>query len=192
MYKIHIKFLIFGSSGAGKSALMEILQKISPNITIHRKDTTRQPRKTENSEGALDLRFVKELNAEEYDLIYHKYGNYYGIRKDSLLDAFKNKEMHFIIVRDIHAIQQFKYIYPDAKAIYIHADPNEIPKRLQLREGVEFEERAKRIKEEFNEFVENNTLFDHVVVNFWDIEGAKKQLQNIINCYVRKSTSNIV
>jgi guanylate kinase len=191
VYKIHLKFLVFGTSGAGKSTLIEILHKISENITVHRKDTTREPRPTEDGKEVLDLRFVRELNKDDYDVIYHKYSHYYGIRRDLLIKAFQNKEVHFIIIRDIHAIQQLKYMYPDAKAIYIHADPNEIPKRLQLREGVDFEERVRRIKEEFKEFVENNTLFDHVVVNFWDLEDAKKQLQNIINSYVRKSTSYI-
>ena len=186
-----MKFVVFGSSGAGKSTLMEILRKINANITIHQKDTTREPRKTESADGATDLRFVKELKQEDYDIIYHKYGNYYGIRRDLLIKAFENKEIHFIIVRDIHAIQQFKYMYPGAKAIYIHTDPEQIPKRLQEREGVDFEERHKRVKEEFNEFVENNTLFDHVIVNFWDLKDAQKQLQNVINYYIRQSTSNI-
>src|SRR3989338_7219514 len=149
MYKIHLKFVVFGTSGAGKSTLMEILHKINSNITIHQKDTTRNPRKTET------------------------------------------KEIHFIIMRDIHAIQQFKYMYPDVKAIYIHTDPKEIPKRLQEREGVDFNERLKRVKEEFNEFVENNISFDHVIVNFWDLKDAQKQIQNIINSYIRKSTSKI-
>ncbi len=191
MYKIHLKFVVFGTSGAGKSTLMEILHKINSNITIHQKDTTRNPRKTESKEGATDLRFVKDFKTEDYDVAYHKYGNYYGIRRDLLLKAFENKEIHFIIMRDIHAIQQFKYMYPDVKAIYIHTDPKEIPKRLQEREGVDFNERLKRVKEEFNEFVENNILFDHVIVNFWDLKDAQKQIQNIINSYIRKSTSNI-
>lgn len=191
MYKIHLKFAVFGTSGAGKSTLMEILHKINPNITIHQKDTTRNPRETEAKEGATDLRFVKNFKTEEYDVIYHKYGNYYGIRRDLLLKAFEHKEIHFIIIRDIHAIQQFKYMYPDVRAIYIHTDPKEIPKRLQDREGIDVIERLKRVKEEFNEFVENNTLFDHVVVNFWDLKDAQKQIQNIINSYIRKSASNI-
>jgi guanylate kinase len=186
-----MKFIVFGTSGAGKSTLMEILKKINPNITVHQKDTTRKPRKTESSDGALDLRFVEDFKSEDYDVVYHKYGNYYGIRREVLLKAFENKEIHFIIVRDIHAIQQFKYMYPDAKAIFIHTDPKDIPERLQIRESLDSDERIKRVKEEFNEFVEHNTLFDHVVVNFWDLKDAQKQLQNILNMYVRKSTSNM-
>lgn len=191
MYKIHLKFVVFGTSGAGKSILMDILHKINPNITINKKDSTRKPRISESKKGSIDLRFVKHLKKEDYDVIYHKYSNFYGIRRDTMLKAFQNKEIHFIIIRDIHAIQQFKYMYPDAKAIFIHTDHSQIPKRLQMREGIDFDERVKRIKDEFNEYVENNTLFDHVVVNFWDLKDAQKQLQNIINSYIRKSTLNI-
>ncbi len=81
---------MFGTSGAGKSTLMEILHTINPYITIHQKDTTRVPRKTESKEGATDLRFVKDFNKENYDLVYHKYGQYYGVRRDLLLKAFQN------------------------------------------------------------------------------------------------------
>lgn len=179
------------SSGSGKSIIIEILQKISKNITIHKKDTTRLPRKTENKECCLDLRFVKEFNKEDCDIIYHKYDHYYGIRRDQLIKAFENKEMHFIIIRDIHAISAFKYMYPDAISIYINSNPDKIPERLQKREGVDVKERIKRIKVEYLEFVENNTLFDHVIVNFLDIDNAKKQIQNIINHYVRRSTINL-
>lgn len=191
MYKIHLKFAIFGASGSGKSTILRLLQKISPNVSIHRKDSTRPPRKTEPKEGTIELRFVKILNNEEYDIIYPLYGHLYGVRKNLLMKAFDKKEIHFIVINNISAIQQFKYMYPDAKAIYIHTDPEKIPENYQKREGIELVERKRRILQQYHEFLENNTLFDHVVLNFWDLENSTKQLKNIIHYYMRKATGNL-
>jgi guanylate kinase len=173
-------YLVFGTSGAGKSSLITLLKKIDPKITIHQKDTTRLPRKTESKEGSLDLKFVNKLKKEDYEIIYYKYGNYYGIRKDILKQSYKTNAIHFIIIRDINAIRLFKYMHPKAKSIYIHTDPLKIPIVLQAKEGIEFNERVKRIEEEFNDFVKNNSLFDFIIVNFWNMSSAKKQLKNIL------------
>ena len=75
MYPIHLKFAVYGSSGSGKSTLIETVQKVAPNITVHRKDTTRQPRETESLDGTLDLRFLdrtefdKNTEKGEYDVV---------------------------------------------------------------------------------------------------------------------------
>lgn len=195
MYPLHLKFAAYGSSGSGKSSLIEIVEKIASNITVHRKDTTRKPRPNENPDKSLDLRFLSQKDFDtntrsgEYDLVYEKYGGLYGVRRDQLIKAFENKEIHFAIVRDISAIQQFKFMYRDAVALYIHADPETIPENLRKREGVNFEERLRRIQMEYKEFIENNTLFDHVVLNFWELDNSVRQLRNILHSYVRKSTS---
>ena len=195
MYPIHLKFAVYGSSGSGKSTLIETVQKVAPNITVHRKDTTRQPRETESLDGTLDLRFLdrtefdKNTEKGEYDVVYEKYGNLYGIRKDQLNKAFENKEIHYAIIRDISAVQQFKYMYQDVRALYIHANPENIPDHLKEREGINFEERLRRTQMEYKEFIENNTLFDHIILNFWELDNAVRQFRNIMHHYVKKSAS---
>ena len=197
MYPIHSKYVVHGSSGSGKSALIELLEESSYNVSVHRKDSTREHRPNESPEGTLDLRFLDQATFEKnrkrgkYDIVYEKYGNLYGIRKDQLTEAFENKESHFLIIRDISAIRQFKYTYPDAKAIYIHADPKSIPERLRERDGMSPKKRQERTREEYDEYKHNNTLFDHVVLNFWDLEGAALQMKNIMHKYAKKATINL-
>ena len=195
MYPLHLKIAIYGSSGSGKSTLIELLRKISKNVTVHRKDTTRPPRPVEMAEGCADLRFVSaeefEKNRADYDIVYTKYGFLYGIRRDQLVSAFEKKEIHVVIIRDITALQQFKYMYPDAIAVYVHADPKMIPANLQKREGVDFSERLRRVEMEYKEFIENSTLFDNIIVNFWEIDNAVRQIQNILHLHVRKAASNL-
>src|SRR3989344_580119 len=180
MYPIHLKFIISGVSGAGKTTLIELLQKISPliKITVHKKDTTRQLRINEQSNNSLELNFVNQEEFDKnkktgiYDIVYYRYSNLYGIRHDQLIKAFTEKEVHFIIISDISAIRQLKFMYPDLKAIYVYVDPKTIPEQLQAREGLAPQERLDRIKQSYTEFLENSTLYDHVVLNFWDKENA--------------------
>ena len=195
MYPIHLKFAVFGSSGAGKTTLLELVRQLAPNVTVHRKDTTRKPRLNEDPSKSIDLRFVSreefEAHRTEYDVVYTKYGDLYGVRRDQLIKAFEYKEIHFAVIRDIPAIQQLKFMYPDFRAIYVHVDPEKIPERIQARDTLGHEERQKRTVQEYTEFLENNTLFDHIILNFWDESNAAKQMQNILNSYVRRASSNL-
>lgn len=195
MYPIHLKFAVFGSSGAGKTKLIELVRQLAPNITVHKKDTTRQVRLNEDPEKSIDLRFIPreefETNREDYDVIYTKYGELYGVRRDQFLKAFDKKEIHFAVIRDIPTIQQLKFMYPDFKAIYVHVDPERIPDRIKARDTLRPEERKERTIKEYTEFLENNTLFDHTILNFWDASNAVKQLRNILNYYVRQASSNL-
>ncbi len=181
MLKTYTLFAVFGTSGAGKSTLLKIIQKIYPEATIHKKYTDRKRRRKEKLANYVDLKFVKVIDTSKCILTYFKYKHYYGIRKDLLEKAHRDKEMHFIIIRDISAIRRMKSMHPEIKTIYVHTDPGAVTKHLQLREGISAKERIERIKGEYLEFVQNNTLFDYVVVNFWDLDNALIQLQSIIN-----------
>lgn len=191
-----MKFAVYGSSGSGKSKLMEIVTGLAPNVTIHRKDTTRTPRAGED-EQTLDLRFVEEKEFSErqkegeYDIAYYKYGGMYGVRRDQIVEAFQEKQVHYVIIRDINALKDFKMMYSDAKALYIHANPENIPRNLKARDGVKAEERMKRTVQEYYEYLDNSTAFDHVILNFWDIDNAIKQIRNIQNFYVRRAVEGL-
>ncbi len=176
-------FVLYGASGSGKSTLLRFI-KNRKGCSIHQKDTTRPPRKNENSTGVLELRFQKKLTPANYNLIYKQYGYFYGVRKDLIDKAIKNKEFHFIIINDIDAIKKFKNRFPQSIIFYIHCDPIKIPERIMKRDGLALERRRRiRIEQQYLEFVKHNTLFNHVVVNFWDIQHAKKQIFNIIDLY---------
>lgn len=197
MYPVHMKFAVAGVSGAGKSSLLKLLQQIEPSVTLHVKDTTRTRRPTETEDNFKDLSFLAQQefdrnnNEGAYDVVYQHSGNLYGVRRDQILRAVQQKEVHFVIIRDIPSIGKFKFMYRDARAIYIHADPRDIPAHLQEREGIDREERIKRMERSYQEFIENSTLFDHIVLNFWGQENAVRQLRNIINYYIREAATNL-
>jgi len=191
MYKIHMKFVLFGASGSGKSTILRMVSRLLENTSIHKKDSDRDPRKTEDPNGELEMNFVKKVIKEDCDIVYHLYGHEYGVKKDQIIRAFENKEIHFIIINEVSAIKQFKYMYPDAKAIYIHVDPKSLPENLKEREGIEVEERRNRVIRQYQEYLDNNTLFDHVILNFWELGNTSAQFRNIFHYYMRISTINI-
>lgn len=192
MLTTYMLLAVYGASGSGKSEMMKIIDRVCLEATIHKKFTTRGRRPKESPENLLDLELVKEFDENLCEATYFKYGNYYGIRKDLLEKAYRNKESHFMIVRDINAIRRLKSLHPELKTIYVHADPHNLKRNLQSREGLDMKERIRRINEEFLEFVYNSILFDHVIVNFWDIENASKQLSHIINMYHKKACECLV
>ncbi len=187
---MNLIFAIYGVSGAGKSTFLGILREIDSNISIHIKDSTRIADKTELNDNKIpDLNFIDNENFEEkhkdgiYEVVYLKYGNRYGVVREQINEAFCDKKIHCIIVRDIMALKTLKLSFASIKTIYFHVDPNNIPERLSARDRYDKEERAKRINGEFREFIENSTLFDHIIVNFWEISNAVRQFQNIISYY---------
>lgn len=180
--------LFYGVSGSGKSALLEMLKDVYPQVTLHRKDCTRPPRKGESIDGPPELHLVKKLGPrKDYLLTYKQYDCWYGIKKDQLNKAFANHELHLIIIGHMSALKKFKVFYPHAITVYVHSDPENIPKRLILRDTLEYQKRQERIKNLYKGFLKDSTLFDFIVLNFWDKKNALKQAKNIIGNYLKRT-----
>lgn len=190
--KVYKPFAVFGASGSGKSTLLSIIRRVCPEASVHKKFTTRGQRPGESLENLEDLEHVEAINPDLCEEIYRKFSNYYGIRKELLRIAHANREMHFMIIRDIQAIRRLKSKYPELAVIYIHSDPHDIEDAVQAREGLDKQERLRRIHDDYIDYVNNVTLFDHVVLNFWDIENAVKQLRHLIAHYQHAAAQSLV
>ncbi len=186
---MNIILAISGVSGSGKSSLLRILQKTEKSVSIHRKDTTRQRRNTEAGRCSHELKFIDEADFHQrnkeglYEAVYLKYDNYYGILGEQIVEAFRQKQFHCIIVRDMIAIRTLKQKFPNVKAVYCHADPRDVRSRLKNRNRREVSQRLKKNRDEYQEFIDFSGLFDHIVVNFHEIGNAVRQFQNIIELY---------
>lgn len=180
----HLLLGLYGVSGTGKSRVMDILAMANSAITVHVKDTTR----TQRDEVERDLRFITEDEFRdnntngEYEVVYHKYGHFYGVRRDRLRVAFERRELHCVIVRDITALQTLKRRYR-LRALYFHVDPETAVEHVRRRHAEDEAERLRRLREEYKEYIDHNTLFDHVIVNFWDLQNAVLQVQRIIDLW---------
>ncbi len=186
MSNAHMIFVVYGASGSGKSAILNMISDLSDRVSIHRKDTDRKQRPTEKGKSLKELRFVSSLKQEDYALIYEQFGNKYGIRKDILSKAFENHELHFIIIGNVESIKKMKALYPYMKTIYVHYSPEEIPKRFLERDPLEYEKRKLKIEKQYDDFLKHNTFFDHIIINFWDLETSKRQIRNIMRLYSKE------
>lgn len=186
--KKHIIMAFFGVSGSGKSALLYMIKKSFSHTTLHRKDCTRPARKGEPKDGTPEMHLVKKLGPkDEYLFTYKQYGYMYGVKKNQLNKAFANHELHLIIIGTINALKKLKTFYPHVITVYVHSDPENIPKRLLLRDTLQYKKRQQRIKELYRDFLKNNTLFDFIVLNFWDKKNALKQAESIISKYLERT-----
>ena len=185
-------FFVYGASGSGKSTLLNMVSELSSNITIHKKDSDRKPRPLEKGKTLKELSFKKKLNPKDYILVYEMFKNKYGIRKDLLLKSFENHEIHFIIIGNVDTLKKMKSLYPYAVTIYIHYSPDEIPKRFLERDSLEFKQRKKKIELQYKDYINHNIFFDHVILNFWELENAKIQLKNIINIYNKEFDFDLI
>lgn len=180
----HLLIGLYGVSGTGKSRVMDVLAMANSAITVHVKDTTRVQRE----DAERDLRFLSEEEFREntangeYDVVYHKYGHFYGVRRDILIRAFERREVHCVIVRDITALQALKRRYR-MRALYFHVDPETAVDRVRRRHADDEAERLRRVREEYKEYIDHNTIFDHVIVNFWDVQNAVQQVQRLIDLW---------
>ncbi len=179
-------FAVYGASGSGKSAILNMISDLSSRISIHRKDTNRKPRPKEKGKTLKELRFVSSFNPDEYVIIYEQFGNKYGIRKDLLSKAFENHKLHFIIIGSMDILKKMKSMYPYMITIYVHYSPEEIPKSFLERDSWEYEKRKQKIKKQYEDFLKHNTFFDHIILNFWDLETSKQQIKNIIQLYCKE------
>lgn len=191
----HGVFLVHGLSGCGKSHLLDLLVKTFPDATVHRKDSTRDPRAIDADINCVDAAYLQS-HREEYVAVYERYGRLYGIRRDQWDEAYRRRQLHFVIVTDVNTIRHLKMQYM-AKAIHIHADPRDLQRVLRQRrasltqeelerlEGVSIKERIRRMNLLVTEYVENCTLFDYCVLNFIYPQehqsAAMRQLQQIVN-----------
>ena len=192
MSKSHMLFFVYGASGSGKSTLLNMINELSSEISIHRKDTTRKLRPLEKPETNKEIRFKRKLKAEDYVLVYEQFKNQYGIRKDLLTKSFENHKIHFVIIGNIDALKKMKKMYPYAIVLYVHYSPNEIPKHFLERDSLEFKKRKEKIIVQYEDYIKHNTFFDHVILNFWKLETARQQLKNIINIYNKEFEFDIL
>lgn len=185
-------FVVYGASGCGKSHVLDMIIKICPEASVHQKLTTRKPRENEDPENCRDLKFVNNIDPDECEVVYGKFSAHYGVRRELLERAYREKESHFVIINDTQAIRKLKQSHPETIAIYMYTDSRDVSRNLQKREGVSMKERRRRIRDSYQEFVHNNVLFDFIVVNFWEVDNAIRQLEQILANHYRLAAGSLL
>lgn len=129
-------FLIDGTSGTGKSDLLQYVTEFSTDVDFVRKYTTRRQRDYEKSEKwLLDLRFVSEKAFGERNLEYeYVYSGFrYGLSRKELELRLATKTNVFVIVRNIEAIQRLvsDYRFINVVPVFVYTDRSKLEDRLR-------------------------------------------------------------
>lgn len=174
--------MISGSSGSGKTSLLQELLAGDSRLRFSVSYTTRKPRPHEVH--GQDYFFV---NPDEFQRLIRQgrliewvkqFGYYYGTSKDWVDQALgEGQDLVFDI--EIHGARQLKGLYPDDTFVFI-LPPSlaELERRLRRRGDVseaELQQRLQRAQRELQEV----EWYDYAVVND-DFSQALSQLQAIV------------
>ncbi len=165
-------FLIDGTSGSGKSDLIEFVFDFRHNIALVPKYTTREIRDYEISQKRLlDLNFVSddEFNSLELDYTYPYGGKRYGFSRDALFRCLEERDNVFVIVRNADRIKRLKaeFDFINVVAVFVHTDEDKARVRMKHEKltEIQIDFRLARAEEAFEDYVMNSGLYDEVIIN---------------------------
>lgn len=179
--------IVGGASRAGKSFLLQRIEKWDSSIEHVKKLTTRSPRvyETEEVRSWLDLEFEKEekkIRNCEYKYEYDS--EWYGIRKSHIESLLERGLNPVVIVRDCETIRRIKRDYNNAFVFYLQSglSGEDLKKKLkeQGRGDIEIQDRMERLKSDFDDFVAHRELFDEVIINYFEVKGIEDQVKRIL------------
>ena len=163
--------VISGPSGVGKDAVLKSLQQRQLPLHFIVTMTSRDPRAGE--EDGVDYYFVTRQRFEELisqdEFIEHAlvYGDYKGIPKSQIRDAFSSQR-DVILRVNVQGAHSLRNLYPNAVLVFlIPTNQKEWFDRLRNRKSESSESLDLRLKTAESE-LEYLSEFDYVVVNTQD------------------------
>lgn len=188
--------IIFSApSGAGKSTIIEGLEKRMDNIYVSVSVTTRGIRKGEK-EGKSYF-FVsndkfKEMIKENafYEYVHSDYGDSYGTRRDLVDEALAQNKV-IILDLDYPGVQRMKAVLGDkVKTIFIMPPSiEELRNRLVMR-GTDPLEKIQKRMEQAEKRIGESKYYDHIVVND-DLDTAIDDVIKVINDECAKKNNKV-
>lgn len=194
--------IVSGASGAGKSFLLTELKTIHnlKAVTL-RKMTTRGHRnedeRIKNENGTLDLILNCSSEAlQDCDYTYNYCDHHYGFKKKDINDIVARGNSPVVIVASCSTVEEVKKDYPGALTLYVQTvlSGNDLKAKLLIeRDPIDVEERIRRQKDSFNDYLEhiNKKLFDYVLINNFE-KQFKKQIDYVFKNELCENDSNYV
>lgn len=189
-------YIISGASGSGKTTLLDLIQnKATFRAVVAPKYSTRPERKVKFD----DIIHVEQINDAEYTFVYTMNNYIYGIRPEEIMDLLGQGYNVFIILSDLRIVEDVKHFFGSlALRLYIYRNlsAGQLKKVLEERErerGIEqgntnlfprqVRTRLNRLYLMQRQYVDNITLFDHVILNTRKPQDMLEQVTNLVNGY---------
>jgi len=168
---------------------------------MHVKDTTRPRQERDKIRTKHDLNHITldEFRARKQAGAYLTTELYdthlYGVLREQIEADVRDQAVSLIILTSLEPIRELKRRFFDAITIFLYSEPQLVEERLLNRERmahVDPEEAAANarrrlgiIEHTYEDFLNNNTLFDHVIVNYLEPKNLVRQTTNIIRHWER-------
>ncbi len=180
------KIIVFSAaSGAGKTTILESLQRVMPELVYSISATTRPPRAHEkdgvhyfflNEESFKEKIAADEL--AEWEVVH---GNYYGTPK-KFIDENVQSGRTVIMDIDVYGKVKFDRAYPDAIGVFITPPSlEELEKRLRNRKTDSEEVIALRLVNAEKEmaFALHTGKYEYTIINK-DLDTANREVISLI------------
>ena len=179
--------IVNGTSGSGKTHMLETVASMYKNIVPIRKYTTRAERPYEDETLSKSLIFNCDINnITSCDFFYQFKKEFYGIKKSDMELTLTHGLNPIIIVRDFPTIIKLKSEYKDNLTFYIHSayTGDTLINYLESKGRTNVKENIAMNKDTFYQYVEHlsQEIFDHIIINNYDetfLKQIKYYLRNI-------------
>ena len=175
--------IISGPSGVGKSTICKEVLKRIDNVYLSVSVTTRT--KSEKEIDGQDYWFISKeefhRRIDNDSLLEHAevFGNLYGTPKDKIEEAREAGKIVLLEI-DVQGGRQAKFLYPDAKMIFIlPPKQSELVERMNNRGRDSAETTEERFDNADDEIAVAWQYYEHMVIND-DLEQAVKEVVQII------------
>lgn len=205
-------YILSGGSGSGKTELLNAMLKKNPESAIAPPKYSNRKKRDENDD--IHTVRVSSFNKPEYTFVYSVNNNIYGFKAKEIIDCLKNGKNVFVIISDFRVIEEFKkhfgslvsviYIFRSMTEEELTAILNERKKENKKEQAnnttndTEDKIRKNRLYLTQRQYVENISLFNHVILNRTGKKNEMyKQLNNIVKSYangkiIPRSTGPVV
>lgn len=175
--------IIAGASFSGKDELVNALIQIEPSkVSAYRKGTSRKKKSTDNNE----LLHLKKLS-NRYDIQYEKNGHSYGIDTDEVWKILAKEKIVILVLSDLKSIVKLKEKFKNiVSSIYLHSniDQDQLNEAKKTLPKDEFSKRSESSSSLKKTYINNLSVFDHVLLNTSEPEDLYDQAFNILDNYI--------
>ena len=183
--------IVAGASGAGKSFLLEQVNRFQAEVKPIKKYTTRPNRQTEPKDEALDLIFgCNDNQIRQCDYKYYYCDHNYGINKADIDEVILNNLSPMVIVANCQTIDRMKKDYPNALVLYVQTILSGSDLKEQLikqRDPIDVEERMKRQESGLMDYIKHfdKKIFNYVLINDFS-HSFLTQIQYILDKEIKE------
>ena len=187
-------FIIDGAAAGSKTDLIRFIKEEcvrSKRAILIQKYSTRNERPNEETDliHIDDTEFNEKLKQVKGDFLEYEYEKKsYGFYVSSIKEAFKESNNVFIIIRDVETVERLRVLLKEARIILVYVYTDEkVAREILKSEGNsddEINERIKRIKPAWSDFLAQNQLYRKVILNTSpDRQHYKLLIRKLINHY---------